>query len=95
MDLDQYVVNGVGLEHVRNRNEIRVIRALQRVLPEYGDFDGCRICLEDAYAAALSRLPHEYIQDGTFLAQSAVTDDEVELEVRKAIVRVMQHPRHN
>lgn len=94
MDLDQYVVNGVGLEHVRNRNEIRVIRALQRVIDEYGDFDACRICLEDAYAAALSRLPHEYIQDGTFLAKSAVSEDEVELQVRKAIVRVMRHPRH-
>lgn len=94
MNLDHYVVHGVPLEHVRNRNEIRVIHALQKVISEYADFDGCPTCVEDAYAAALSRLPHEYIQDGTFLAKSAVTDDEVELQVRKAIVRVMQHPRH-
>jgi hypothetical protein len=94
MDLDLYEVNGIGLEHVRNRNEMRVIKALKKVILDYPDFDGCQTCLEDAYAASLSVLPHEYIQEGTFLHPSEITDEEVEDVVRKSVVRVSAHPRH-
>ena len=57
MDFEEkYQVNGVSLERVRNRNELRVVKAMRSMLPEQEGFCGCRVCIEDVYAATASNI---------------------------------------
>jgi hypothetical protein len=91
----KYFINGYSLENVRNRHEIRVVAALRKVMAAQPDFCGCRLCVEDVYAAALNKLPPHYIQAGAMvLRRLPPSDEQVEQTVREVLDRVHRNPNH-
>jgi hypothetical protein len=90
-----YQINGFSLEQVRNRNETRVVEWLRQELPKLDGFCGCRICVEDAYAAAMNSLTPQYAQVGSIILRKTPAEDKIRDTVVKAIERVHLHPKHN
>jgi hypothetical protein len=89
-----YEIEGLSLEGIRNRNEQRVVNIMREELPKVTDFCGCRLCVEDAYAAALNRIPPHYVQTGSIVLHRNPSDDDIRREVVEAIARVKDHPKH-
>lgn len=87
-----YILNDIPLDQIRNKNEVRVIKMLSRILTEYPNFVPNALDIEDIYALALNQLPPRYVQRATVILREPVTDEEVEQAVRKAINRVRSHP---
>lgn len=78
---------------VRNRNEVRVVKAMERFfqerdIPELSGKDRC-----DIYAFALNALPARYAQKGTIVLRDPVRDSTVEKAVRAAYERVTFNPK--
>ncbi len=89
-----YIVSGFSLDHIRNNNELRVIEVMKQVIPEAKDFCGCRICVEDTYAATLSRLPNQYRQSGSIVLTKSPNDDEIGENIRWAMEKITANPTH-
>ena len=92
---EKYVVCGYSLESIRNRNEFRVAEQLRQLLPKEEDFCGCRICVEDVYAAALSQLPVQYVQVGSIVVQPGAAAGDITQAVQTAIGRIRANPNHS
>lgn len=91
----KYLVNRVYLNTINNRQEQRVIAAMRKLIPEAPDYCGCRICTEDVYAAALSKIPAQYVPNGSFmLRKEGPTDEDIEQIVLNTIDLVRAHPNH-
>ena len=90
-----YQIDGFSMEQIRNRNELRVVELLRQELPKQDGFCGCRICVEDAYAAALNSLSPQYAQVGSIILRKNPAEDDLRETVVKAIERVHLHPKHN
>lgn len=89
-----YDINGYSLEEIRNRNETRVTQMLREEIPNLENFCGCRLCVEDAYAAALNQMPAHYVQAGAIVLKKSPEDDNLRQIVKDAIVRVAKFPKH-
>ena len=84
-----------NLERIRNKNEKRVIQAMNAVLPEIESFCGCDLCVADVYAATLNSLPAHYIQyGGIALRSTPEREDDVKAAVRQAAEIVVENPNH-
>lgn len=88
----KYTVGGVNLSAIRNRNEIRVVKALREVLKH------CETPLPpqtvmDIYASALNELPARYTQTGTIVLGDPVREETIAIAVKNAIDRVLAHPK--
>ena len=91
----KYIVNGINLTQVRNRNEVRVVKAMRVILGETSDFCGCRICTEDVYAATLNQIACHYVQVGAIiLGTPQVSDSEVERLVEISVAKITETPNH-
>ena len=88
----KHEVNGVPLENIRNRNELRVIKLLPKVLAEHLDYTPSYLDIQDIYALALNNLPPRYKQSGSIVIRYPVTDAEIIRELREAISRVELAP---
>ena len=92
---EKYLVNGVSLERVRNRNELRVVKAMRILLPEQKDFCGCRVCIEDVYAATASNIPAQYVQFGAIILRpKSPSDEELMKILTDSFAKVREHPNH-
>ena len=89
-----YDINGFSLESIRNRNELRVAEILRQELPRTKAFCGCRICVEDIYAATLNQAPPHYAQMGSIVLQKQPDEPTLREHVLAAIERVRSHPKH-
>ena len=89
-----YEVSGFSVLHIRNRNESRVADAMRTLLPELKDFCGCRLCIEDVFAAALNSLTPQYAQTGSIVLKKTPDKGEVTTQVKEAFTRVGTHPKH-
>ena len=96
MDIEEkYQVNGVSLERVRNRNELRVVKAMRCLLPEQEGFCGCRVCIEDVYAATASNIPAHYVQFGAIILHPKKPSEEELMTILAAsFAKVREHPNH-
>jgi len=92
---NEYNVEGFSLFHIRNRNELRVINMIKEVLPAFPEFDRCRICFEDVYALALSRVPAQYAQVGSIIIKNEITDDTIRDSVYEAFKAIIENPGHS
>ena len=91
----KYLVNRISLNMLRNRQELRVIEAMRKLLPLAEDFCGCRICTEDVYAAALSNLPAQYMPNGSMMVRrGGPTDADIEQIVHGVLDNVRLRPNH-
>ncbi|MFH2133526.1 MAG: late competence development ComFB family protein [bacterium] len=91
---NDYVVNGVSLEGVRNGYEIVVIGLMKKLIPEYPEFDNCPRCIEDVYALSLSRIPSTYFRINSSFSLNDEPDETVEEIVRYALFQVINQPKH-
>jgi len=94
MKTDDYEINGFSLEKIRNTYEVKVIEIMKQELPDFSDFDNCRLCIEDVYALSLSRIPPTYVQSGSVIFRKEISDEDLCEVVRYAIFQVMQQPKH-
>lgn len=94
--MDQhYEVNGIPLERLRNRQELRVIERMRAILPQVTGFCGCELCIEDVYAASLGQLPPQYIPLGSFAPRKDHgMDADIDTVVRRVIDKVRTRPNH-
>jgi hypothetical protein len=87
------VVNGVDLAKIRNKNEVRVARLLEKILGEDGFGLSDPIDIQDAYALALNLLPSRYRQAGTIVLSEPVKDSHIESAIRRAVRTVGDRPK--
>jgi len=86
---DKYLVAGVDLSDVRNRNETRVAEAMRLVLEECGNLKLDTEALQDVYACALNQLSARYVQSGTIILRDPVEPQEIREAVEGALQQVM------
>ena len=92
---EKYQVNGVSLERIRNRNEVRVVKAMRNMLPEQEGFCGCRVCIEDVYAATASNIPAHYVQFGAIILHPKLPSEEDLMTIlADSFAKVREHPNH-
>ncbi|MCK5520939.1 late competence development ComFB family protein [bacterium] len=95
MSLDEsYIVYGVSLQKIRNKNEIRVIDCMADIIEEYYDDTPDPIDIQDIFALALNKLPARYIQQGGFVLREPVSDDTIRDTVREAVDIVFSKPNY-
>jgi len=87
-------VNGVELSNIRNKNEVRVARILEKLLAEEPDAPADSLDIQDVYALALNLLPSRYRQYGTIVLSEPVKDAHIESAIRRAIRTVKERPSH-
>jgi hypothetical protein len=87
-----YVVGGINLTGIRNRNEIRVSEALRVVLKERGNPELSAEAIRKTYAYALNRLPTRYAQFGTIILGDPVRPHEIYAAVQDALHQVLGPP---
>ncbi len=95
MNKEDYVINGVSLENIRNRFEVIVIRLMKQFIPEFPDFDNCEVCIGDVYALSLSRIPSVYMKDSTMVFEDdEMINENIEEIVKYALFQVSTNPKH-
>ncbi len=95
MSEPNYIINDISLNHVRNRHESIVLDFMREKLPAESDFCGCKLCLEDVYAVAMTSLPANYVQKSSIiLKKEPPTDADIARTVEDAIDRVRVRPNH-
>jgi len=88
----RYVVRGVNLCGIRNRNEVRVIRIFPEIAREYADFQPDILAIQDIYALALNTLPPRYTQQFSIVLHEPVDDEQIRDALRKAFEQIMANP---
>lgn len=84
----------VDLSRVYNRNEKRVLQAMEKIFASIDDWDPEALDIQDIYALALNSLPPRYIQDGTIVFNESVRNADIEQAVRLAVGKVRKKPNH-
>ena len=90
---EKYIVAGVDLYHIRNRNEQRVIRCLLEEIERLGLAKVSPEAIQDAYALALNNLPARYVQQGTIVLRDPVKKMTIEDVVTASIKHVLDNPK--
>lgn len=82
----------VDLSRIYNKNEKRVILALEKILAGIDDWEPEALDVQDIYALALNSLPPRYVQDGTIVFNEPVKRADIENAVEKAVEKVRKSP---
>ncbi len=91
---EKYLVLGIDLYHVRNRNEQRVAKSMNKLIGQkkldeaFSSGD-----LKDIYAYALNQLEPRYAQQGTIVLRDPVRAEKVDAIVTEAIALVRGNPK--
>lgn len=88
----QYALSGLNVSDIRNRNEIRVVKALRKAL-EHLNSPLAPHTIMDIYALALNDLPARYTQTGTIVLGDPIKEETIAQVVQAAIERVLAHPK--
>ncbi len=86
-------VRGVNLSRISNRNEKRVVEAMNKILAEM-NWEAEALDIQDIYALALNNLPPRYVQDGTIVFNESVRQADIDKVVREAVSRVKSSPNY-
>ena len=92
--LAEQKLSNIDLSRIRNRNEKRVVQAMDRVFAAIEDWEPEALDIQDIYALALNALPPRYVQEGTIVFNESVRNAEIEQAVRKAVDKVRRKPNH-
>lgn len=84
----------VDLGLIRNRNEKRVVLAMEKIFAEMDEWDPEALDIQDIYALSLNRLQPRYVQHGTIVFNEKVRPDEIEKVVREAVTIVKESPNY-
>ena len=89
----KYVVDGVDMFMVRNRNEFRVAECMREALETMKDTYFSEKTLQDVYAYSLNQLPARYTQSGTIVLRDPVRKETVRKIVREAFDLIINNPK--
>jgi hypothetical protein len=87
-------LSNIDLSRIVNRNEKRVVQAMDKVFAAIEDWEPEALDIQDIYALALNALPPRYVQEGTIVFNESVRNAEIEQAVRKAVDKVRSKPNH-
>ena len=90
---DKYKIGTADFFNIRNRNESRVVKALDEFLRNKGSLLLSSKDIQDVYALALNMLPPRYAQRGTIVLRDPVTKDEIHDVVEDAYAQIMERPK--
>lgn len=91
---EKYLVLGIDLYHVRNRNEQRVAKYMAEAIDEKGlAKELSEQDVKDIYAYALNQLEARYAQQGTIILREPVRRETVGKIVEEAIALVYNNPK--
>ena len=85
----------VDLSRIYNKNEKRVVLAMEKYLSEADDWEPEALDIQDVYALALNSLPPRYVQDGTIVFNEPVKRADIENAVKDAVAKVRSSPTLN
>lgn len=94
MKKNDYEVFGVSLENVRNKNESKVIKYMNELIPQFPEFDYCAICIQDVYALSLNQLSPKYAQAGTIVLKKELKEEDYRDVVESALEQVVKNVKH-
>ena len=90
-----FEVHGVPLTGIKNRNERRVAKVLDRVLVEMAEeYNPDHLDVQDIYALTLNLLPSRYVQRASIVLQEPVKEVQIEAAIRRALKIVRARPNH-
>ncbi len=90
---EKYLVRGVDLSELRNRNETKVAACMREELDTLSGEPLTAKTLQDVFALALNKLPARYAQKGTIVLREPVSRDMIRSAVREAFLRVLDNPK--
>lgn len=90
---EKYLVAGVDLYHVRNRNELRIAKCLAELIESKGLDDIEPNVVKDVYALALNALPSRYTQQGTIVLRDPVQSKDIDTIVAESLLHVLKNPK--
>ena len=89
----RYLIAGVDVSDIRNRNEIRIVEKMREVLEHMGNPSLEPQSLRDAYALALNLLPSRYKQSGTIVLREPIRESHLREAATRAIKQVLAKPK--
>lgn len=92
-DDPRYVIAGVDVSDIRNRNELRVLEKMREVLEESDSVELTYQQVRDAYALALNLLPARYKQSGTIVLREPVRETHLREAASRALKQVTAQPK--
>jgi len=84
----------VDLSRIYNKNEKRVVVAMEKILGKMADWEPEPLDIQDIYALSLNRLPPRYVQEGTIVFNEPIRIAEVERVVQEAVEKVKDSPNY-
>jgi hypothetical protein len=87
-------LHNVDLSRILNRNEKRVVMAMDKVFAAIDDWEPQALDIQDIYALALNSLPPRYVQEGTIVFKESVRNAEIEQAVLMAVDKVRKKPNY-
>lgn len=90
---DAYSIDGTCFIGIRNRNELRVIKEIRKLLDDDTTVPLSCKGWQDVYALALNSLPPRYTQSGTIVLRDPVHKDAIHKAVREAVAFVHAQPK--
>ena len=88
-----FIIAGVDVSDVRNRNELRVWKNLKEALEQKGAPVLKPQGVRDAYALALNLLPARYTQSGTIVLREPIRESHLNEAVSRALKQVLHKPK--
>lgn len=82
----------VDLSRIYNKNEKRVVLAIEKYLATIEDWEPEALDIQDIYALALNSLPPRYVQDGTIVFNEPVKRSDIDNAVKAAVEKVKKSP---
>ncbi|MDR0339595.1 MAG: late competence development ComFB family protein [Desulfovibrio sp.] len=90
---EKYIVEGVDLYYIRNRNEKRVAQALRETITRKKLKKLTANMIKDAYAFSLNSLQARYTQRGTIVLRDPVRASEINAIVAEALNHIIKNPK--
>ena len=88
-----YVISGIDVSDIRNRNEARVAEKMQEALERMGNPEMTPQAVRDAFALALNLLPARYKQSGTIILREPIRESHLQDAVSRALKQVSSNPK--
>ncbi len=92
-DENRYVICGVDVSDVRNRNEARIVEKIRETLAQMGNPALPPQAIRDAYALALNLLPARYKQGGTIVLREPIRESHLNEAATRALKQVLAKPK--
>lgn len=88
------MVLGHCMDHMKNKNEELVKKAMEEALPGMASLCLCAMCIEDIFALALNSIPSGYQHSMSIALYKKTAFEEVRKAVLEAAEKVKGKPKH-